>query len=1199
MAQTQPNYSQILGKMFREYIKRLKKDDSLKSFMLKNYDRSRWPPNATDKDVHPEFFQKLVAITYVFRELEKPIPVTESQIVKDFITDALNDIVKNEGKTYENILLYEANLLYKAGDPIKFLVPGSNIYAIVDPTFEQYFKRPLPQPQPKGQQPTSPRLTSFTALVLFLMIYISLLDLDNITGRTVINFMSENDNLHFNRYVYLLIRDLQYTLGQYLLGGKYYQIPNLNLGPVDHYNAILDGLIIIADNIINLFKSMGPDPKNDHQYVIAFLNPNNYVNNIISMLTNLDGYINGKNNKIKLSTIFNTFNNTITFNPNNKEEPIYEGDYLDDKNYVLNKQNPDSDILVRLQKELGRPGPTGPTGPQGPQGMTGPTRVLLSVIPQPTTATSSTATTATISVVSGSFLNDKINSAKFLYDNNGNIYQVKNFRDVRDIIKDLSLRDSAIFVILGFIYSMIKHGKTYNFLVQQQLQNQPQLQPDEVASFQANIKDAYNKYYIIKPRLAYIDNFINNIQLPALLWQNQDFQKLYNDFINGYTNHIITAAATTQPLSSKRTLAEDAIFDLYKNVIIADQKFYEEFFDLVDRKKNQILALNTAAIYEKGDHDLENYRLNVRKLSGERKASAIQLGGVSKIVFGDIVLVKYIPDYPKPSDVNDIWIDWNNKLERVVLERAGVDVLAQFVRDIYRSTGDIVLLLNRNINLRNMVNIFSKPSVADLRSLINTSFPEPIQITPYWVKREVRIWEFISDWVREGDTFVRRDAQGRDIPWDPLDGCAFIKMTGDDCEKFLNECAFSNDDNFPDKCKDLLDADFDIPTDPGMASLKEKIIKVNPKIAFAILRKFGFGSYLDSSDGPVPGMRRFRVQSVSSWIGEIQRQCQMPLGPNPTGPASKYCTNREISLRAYLGDDVIAQILDIAYGRKKSNLLVYLQILVDWVNANPQVLNKEELKAPEITPNYPEPTKEYNIYDYLQPEKPPIFRLRNMFCGLERLKMNLSNEIIGQPVKGIVATIASTPTSLDMPFNRVPFTMTVPIIPMTGGDPGNIIISTDGSELSGQTSFQYGYKFFDSLFQDLINSMKSMQSGKRIKLKPETQEKIRTSLRKLKDLEDELQREMINLIKRNQLFRASKGYIDAFGIPDENLPAILEKHSNLLGLSNAYNRRASNLIDIYQAIIQVILERLQDKSSYPYKYPISMNYPTRPIPPPV
>jgi DNA repair ATPase RecN len=133
----------------------------------------------------------------------------------------------------------------------------------------------------------------------------------------------------------------------------------------------------------------------------------------------------------------------------------------------------------------------------------------------------------------------------------------------------------------------------------------------------------------------------------------------------------------------------------------------------------------------------------------------------------------------------------------------------------------------------------------------------------------------------------------------------------------------------------------------------------------------------------------------------------------------------------------------------------------------------------------------------------------------------------------------------------------------------------------------YGYETLSQIYQNLIDAMtKSSQTN--IKLKAATEQEIRNKFERLKDAENELNDALKNAEIKKQLQIASKGIIDPDKIPDEALSTILEKHSNLLGLTKKYNTKVKNLADILEIINGVIAE----KTGNQYGVSVKLNYPT-------
>jgi len=264
---------------------------------------------------------------------------------------------------------------------------------------------------------------------------------------------------------------------------------------------------------------------------------------------------------------------------------------------------------------------------------------------------------------------------------------------------------------------------------------------------------------------------------------------------------------------------------------------------------------------------------------------------------------------------------------------------------------------------------------------------------------------------------------------------------------------------------------------------------------------------------------------------------------------------------------------------KIHHLFYYLDQLVEWVNANYQVLNPEEQVKRKINFNdgntYPPINKTFNMYSYNNPYPHVRKRLYSLCSGLERLKANITNQIVGDNAASMIANIASIPSDLEMPLIRASFTSPIPNIqPMFGGDPDGGIES-----LLKNINDTYGSGMFKNIYDDLKNIL----GGAKYTISSSTDARIATKLDKLKDAEKEVREALIDAIQRGKLYRASRGHINAFdytlpGIPDtpiDRLPAVLAKHSNLLGLSAAYNQRSIDFIKLIMALANGAMGKLE------------------------
>jgi hypothetical protein len=675
-------------------------------------------------------------------------------------------------------------------------------------------------------------------------------------------------------------------------------------------------------------------------------------------------------------------------------------------------------------------------------------------------------------------------------------------------------------------------------------------------------------------------------------------------------------AATTSP--TKSNLADQTIYDFYDTVVTKDSSsifFYKDFFNLIREGPTSVSKGmgydGDAPLREaKGLSSAERskYRLNVKKLIGISRLRNIQYGGGQ--LFNDIVLIGLIPDYPTDGSVGGIWTS-AGYIDATTLGNLGTEAIRQIARDIFSSAANTspILVLGQSINLVGIAKriadggyLFAKyPDYFKtfLRGLASTT---GTAVSSVWKEGELVMSEHMfkegNMWVRDGDDFKRVDKNGNEIPGYKLeDNCQYIANSTRQCLAFIETCLpADNQTDFNNFCRQLLD--FDFKTNPGMTVLKDEVQKINPAVAFAILRQMKFGSYLEEEPRhPVKGFRRFKVQSVGSWLEELMTglprdRCQQPVAP-PTVNPNFNCG----PLKDQLGD--LAQIIiDMANGTtpNKTNFFNYLDILVHWVNANPQVLNPEELLNPEYTADgkWPNINKSFKTYHYVNPYKPAEIRLRGISCGLGRLKSNIMNELSGANGNATISSIAGVPLGIEMPLNRYGFMSPAPFGGLMSQFGGSDIFE---AEREYQNIYQpYGYILFQDIYNDLLHTMENLVGKKRMSLTENTRGKIDGQLDKFKKTEEELRKSLINLIERNKLYQASHGHINSYVDDKNKYAAILAKHSNLLSLSNAYNRKAVNLIDYFQTISKAILNKIEDGSTTgtaqasTYERPITMGY---------
>jgi hypothetical protein len=697
---------------------------------------------------------------------------------------------------------------------------------------------------------------------------------------------------------------------------------------------------------------------------------------------------------------------------------------------------------------------------------------------------------------------------------------------------------------------------------------------------------------------AYRDQFVSE-------FTRQTYKSLSID-----ANNKLVKAAASLADANKPKLDKDYIWSFYSEVAVKNPSFYQEFFNLV-RLQNTSVSNNqgyedeapfTEALNARPD-ERQFYRFNVKKSVGYTRLRNLQYGGAAR--YGDIVLITLVPDYPTDGSVTGIWLSSTVRIDDAALRATAPESVRIIVRSVYNTAAGTqqVTVYNTTIDLTNLATRVGTTGLflRNFPALFNNflrGLSRGTQPKSTWKEGELLISEHMlkegNTWERDGEVFVKRGKDGNVETVEPQDNCAFIDDTRK-CLDFLQFCLPATDQaSYETNCRRLLDFNFKF--NPSITELKKQVQKINPQVAFAILNQFHFGSYTDTETRePVPGFHRYKVQSVGSWLEELMTgvpvdRCQRPIAIGAAANADAFKCG---SLREQLGA-LANTIIAMASDPDKHNFFTYLDVLVHWVNANQQVLNREELTAPEYSGVYPDINKSYKTYSYFNPYRPAEIRLRGVACGLERLKSNIMNELSGAKASTTISSIASVPLGIEMPLSRQGFMSPLPfggLVPMLGGAG---IFETEMQ--MNNLNQPYGFVLFEDIYKDLLHTMGNLVGPKRVKLTENTRNKIETKLHTFKEAEQALMKSLKNLIERNKLYQASRGHVNSYVDDQGQYAAILSKHSNLLNLSSAYNKKAVNLVDLFQTIANAILTKIETPaasgatSGSAYQRPMTMDY---------
>jgi hypothetical protein len=1172
----------LLGDNFKIFVNYLE-NYKLNMFTYEMVDKSmigmsmnnKSPPPKSN-DLHPSFMQTNIGILQGFKEIEEA-NITKSQIYENYINPInklLDDLIKN--KTDYNYKNFHFNQLPYIEDEdipsIKYLI---DCYHLLPYTRKFY-------------SVDTEKRNSFILAIKFMQHLIALLNLDMVNIDEIMLIL-QHDNFYFMDYFYNFLENISKVVKNNI------DINNYKI----FFKGALEGFKGIADKIVKEMKEQDKSAIN--------LFTDNYINITMDEFHNIT--INNYNDFIiGLGSYFYNrgyYNCTISASDNLIHSLLpaivleTKGQDIDNSTDDIDKQNnyrynsllnPYYILDTKFKRSIN-------------------VKIKINdnvkpIFPFPSHNKDDIDKFNSLPTLYGPL---HVESDRYYLTNNMNHGNITNGEDGR-FVTDEALRyviyvifkleecypenhqhDKIIVFILGILSYMIKH----KYLVEPNHQriNIDQYDRNDIISIFNNMLNVI-KYIHNREKIIPITDY------------DKHFKEYKDIFLSKFLKYVLNNLKNSaiQSLEGKPTnFNNPAVLYFFRNRILKEPVFYRRFFNLIRLKNVGNLTpeadVDFLSVKYLKDKDLLNYRLNIRKLKGETIFNVKQFGGNGNI--DDIVYLTIIPDYPTDGSIGSIWITNTVRISKEDLKKIGTDAIYNLSKKVYLTekgkdipyngitiTQDII---NESINY---VSSFGLAYLLKNTDYIkNLLFKVPLMIPGLeqkWKRGENFVTEQMlkaaSEWEREGDEFVRRDNEGKIVDRTMESLCGMIGEAHDSCLSFFTRCLNSQSDTLPVDCHEMLDFNFKI--NPAIDVLINTVKEINPIIAFRILEKFKFASYLaDEESDPFPGFRRYKVQSVGEWLEELENDFERC--KKPTAPSRKGCDSR--TLREQLGDNAAKKILEMARDKKRHAFFDYLEILVHWVNANPQVLNKEEKLHPQATYEYPPIDKSFALYVHRDPYKPVILRLRHLRCELERLKSSIMNDLAGTRVPNTISLVAHTDNNINMPLSRIAFNSPIPstyYVTMRGGN-----IEGTENELKNINQ-HYGHGLFKVIFDNLLQTMKGLSGEKKMMLKKETERKINEKLAKLKETEDELRNSLVRLLKKNQLYQASRGYVDAFSITDEaDLEAVLRKHSNLLNLGAAYNRRAINIIDIFQTLAMAILNKLQETTQEPkYERPLTMSY---------
>lgn len=426
------------------------------------------------------------------------------------------------------------------------------------------------------------------------------------------------------------------------------------------------------------------------------------------------------------------------------------------------------------------------------------------------------------------------------------------------------------------------------------------------------------------------------------------------------------------------------------------------------------------------------------------------------------------------------------------------------------------------------------------------TFPEAAK--DIWKRREKTMANALnginSPWRREGNNFQKFDSSGNTVTANYGDSCAFLTdaygnpLVGDDCGKFLWSCVLDNalPDSFSTECLQQL-ANMKINLPPTTV-VRDIIKNVDPWVAFEILRKLGFTEYLDTKRQVAPYINVYKVCSVDEWLkAKNEREC---------------CKSEDE-----------AAINAMKNLRRNDSILDYLEILVQWVNANPQALNPEiNNNAPSsVIIDFPEADKRFNIYRHVPSTTDvPQLNLNRIWTGVNRMIQSSRAGVIGCNGPQMMQNVQLAATNdLNMPFLPSAFRM-------SGGayNPG---YNYPGYNPWASLAQPMGYDILDNLYKALIANLK--MSTESIQLSRNSRDKIENKIREIADLEEQIRDKMEELEKSILLARRSNGRIDTFDMKKNEIDKIYDKQFNVPRVGNSLQELSLQYNNSYNKVLRL------------------------------
>jgi hypothetical protein len=649
-----------------------------------------------------------------------------------------------------------------------------------------------------------------------------------------------------------------------------------------------------------------------------------------------------------------------------------------------------------------------------------------------------------------------------------------------------------------------------------------------------------------------INNIIANTMVPNIA-ETKEYLKASDDFVSYTPSNIKNDPA------KKLTLENVLMWKVY-GVVSKNKAFFNKYFVLLNNNNPQ----QYDAAKSVSSSNRKYWRLNVKKVTGAESSLTI----FSNKIYNDIVYLDNVKQLENPGqNIMNVCIDPNNCVNDV-----SVAGLYNMLRTLYFQDTDVrtVNLKNSQIDIERAVrfgvgrtmNFYLSPDFT-IDNILKNYGDKPsssIGVSMEWIENEHRVTTELlrskNRWMRKENTFVLYDENGKQVAVKDDDNCALINRRGDECRALVYSCVNGN-------CEDLLNVDFNFTSNVNH-TMKE-VQKMNPMVALTILDKYCFG-FLYKEVRFSPNYKRKVVQTLDEWLNELQ------MTPAPVRCAAEPSTGKVVqgtpgcgTLADQLGPVKLNAIKTMMNDPTKKSFFTYLEILSNWVNANPTVLNKYENENANTNLKHAKNDPSFNLYNSARPYSKSV-GTRGVQCGLREIAESQLSEGngygIGNTVRTISNIIGSAPINLGLTRNA-------PIGPSSRA----FVFQRGGDDYENINALLY--QNFTPVFHTMrdtyqIYTGRMIQAG--MELSNNTKSKFSTAMKELRQRELDIIEDYKKLIKVQKIQESLGNKVRLDEMSDAERKLFLETQYNVGNTGARYNETITGVLAMFRAMERALNE---------------------------